>query len=121
MATFITACLIFLSGSANAKLLLCDTDENGYKTYIDTDSVSSRTDEEKGLVGISVRVVGIRPDGSKILDAILQYVYNRQTGKLYMYDVTHNYDWREVDPKTQAKPFWWTMEYLMTGTVRERR
>lgn len=43
-AAFISTCLIFLSGSANAKLLLCDTNENGYKTYIDTDSVSSRTD-----------------------------------------------------------------------------
>lgn len=119
-ASFISACLIFFSGSANAELLLCDIDENGYKTYIDTDSISSRMDKEKGIVGISVRVVGIRPDGSKILDAVLRYIYVKQSNKLYMSDATHNFDWREVAPKTEAKPFWWTMEYLMTGTVRRK-
>ena len=119
-ASFITACLIFLSGNANAGLLLCDVDENGYKSYIDTDSVSSRIDKERGIAGISVRVVGLRPDGSKILDAILRYIYDKQSNKLYMSDVTHNFDWREIDPKTQAKPFWWAMEYILTGTVRRK-
>lgn len=118
-SAFITACLIFLSGNANAQLLLCHTNENGYKTYIDTDSISSRIDEAKGLVGISVRVVGIRPDGSTILDAVIQYVYDKQAGKLYTRDVTHNFDWREIDPKARGV-FWWTMEYILTGTVRVR-
>lgn len=111
-ATFIATCLIFLSGTASARLLLCETTETGYKTYIDTDSISSRVDKEKGIVGISVRVVGIRPDGSTILDAVLRYIYEIQSGKLYMSDVTHNYDWREIDPKTQGKPFWWSIEYV---------
>ena len=119
-AAFISACLIFFSGSANAKLLLCDIDKNGYKTYIDTDSVSSRTDKEKGIVGISVRVVGIRPDGSKILDAVEQYIYDKSTNKLYMSNPTHNIDWQEIDPKTQGKHFWWTVEYILTGTVSSK-
>ena len=114
--TFIAACLIFLSGSANAKLLLCDTDENGYKTYIDTDSISSHVDEKKGLVGISVRVVGIRPDGSKILDATLRYIYDNQSNKLYMSDATHNFGWREIDPETQGKTFLCAVEYILAET-----
>ena len=111
--------LIFLSGSANAQLLLCDTNENGYKTYIDTDSISHGVDQEKGLVGVIVRVVGIRPDGSTILDAVHQYVYDQRSKKLFMRDVTNNFDWREID--SNNGPFMWTMEYIMTGTVRERR
>ena len=112
------ACLIFLSGSANARLLLCETSEAGYKTYIDTDSISHGVDEENGLIGVIVRVVGIRPDGSTILDAVLQYVYDRRSNKLFMRDVTHNFDWREIDSKDG--PFMWVMEYVLTGTVRER-
>lgn len=120
MMTVIAACLIVLPDRASAGLLLCDTDENGYKTYIDTDSIKNHADKQKGLVGISVRVVGIRPDGSTILDAVLRYIYDKSTNKLYMSDATHGYDWREIEPKTQAKPFWWTMEYIMTGTVRRK-
>ena len=119
-AMVISACLIFLSGSADAKLLLCDINENGYKTYIDTDSISSRTDEKKGIVGISVRVVGLRPDGSTILDAVEQYIYDKSTGKLYMSNPTHNISWHEIDPKTQGNTFWWTMEYLLNGTVSRK-
>ncbi len=112
------ACLIFLSSSANAKLLLCDTSDTGYKTYIDTDSISHGVDQDKGLIGVIVRVVGIRPDGSTILDSVLQYVYDQRANKLYMRDVTHNFDWREID--SGDGPFMWVMEYVMTGTVRER-
>ncbi|MBO4401922.1 MAG: hypothetical protein J5809_08775 [Selenomonadaceae bacterium] len=118
VAAVIAACLIFLTGSANAQLLLCDTSDTGYKTYIDTDSISHGVDQEKGFVGVTVRVVGIRPDGSTILDAVLQYVYDQRSKKLYMRDVTHNFDWREIE--SGDGPFMWTMEYVMTGTVRER-
>lgn len=117
-AAIIVSCLFFLSGSADAQLLLCDTTDTGYKTYIDTDSISHGVDEEKGLIGVTVRVVGIRPDGSTILDAVEQYVYDMRANKLYMRDVTHNFDWREIE--SGDGPFMWVMEYVMTGTVRER-
>ena len=118
VAVFIATCLIFLPNSANARLLLCETSDTGYKTYIDTDSISHGVDEEKGFVGVIVRVVGIRPDGSTILDAVLQYVFNRRLNKLFMRDATHNFDWREIE--SGDGPFMWTMEYLLTGTVRVR-
>ena len=50
----------------NAELRLTDTNENGYKTYFDTDSLNTEANNSILLV----RVVGYRPDGSVIRDNI---------------------------------------------------
>ena len=82
---------IFLNVTS-AELRHFDTDKNGYKTYFDTDSLGVY--EENGEKILEVRVVGLRPDNSVILDTI-EY-FKAVNNELYYCFSQNKGEWRKA-------------------------
>ena len=86
-----------LKSNQSNRFQLVNTDKNGYKTYIDTNMIFSL--ELKGADNaFSVRILGFRPDGSKILDDV--HTFKVQDNKLYM--TALNIPWTVVNETDYA-------------------
>ena len=83
----------------SAELRVYDIDKNGYKTCFDTESLQKHNVDGQKI--IEVRIVGFRPDNSKIMD-IQQYftVINNELYACVSVDMGKWYKCGEKDYKT---------------------
>lgn len=98
---------------ASAELRLVDTDKNGYKTYFDTDSLGAK--KENGQTIIFVRIVGYRPDNSKILDVIEKF----KAVENELYISVKEGEW--VKGKESSYKIWWAILSYVNEVASSRK
>ena len=108
-------CLVSLTffSTASAEMRLVTTDDNGYKTYFDTDSLES---ENYGEI-LAVRVIGKDPEGWTLLDEVFKYKID-EDGNAYA--LTNKSGWRLIETKADAVILEAVLEYIQEMEANEK-
>jgi len=108
-------CLLTLTffNIASAEMRLVTTDDNGYKTYFDTDSLETENDGEI----LAVRVVGKDPEGWTLLDEVFKYKID-EDGNAYA--LTNKSGWRLIQTKADAVILDAVLEYMQEVEANEK-